>query len=92
MFLNIEFNKSAFKHKITEDNIRYALKYPLHEQLLDLYINKWLMIGYDSSGNLIEVAYNVIDDDNVNVFYAMPCRKKFLNQLDFIGEENGQNV
>ena len=44
--------------------------------------NKWLIIGYDTAGNLIEVAYNIIDDNTVNVFHAMPCRKKFLNQLD----------
>jgi len=81
MFPNIEFNKAAFKHKITEANIRYAMWHPLHEQLLELYKNKWLIIGYDTVGNLIEVAYNIIDDDTVNVFHAMPCRKGFLNQL-----------
>ena len=87
MFPNIEFNEAAFKHDITEINIRYALKYPLHEQMLELYVNKWLVIGYDTAGNLIEIAYNVIDDDTVNVFHAMPCRKKFLSQLDFGGSK-----
>ena len=82
MFPNIEFNEAAFKHGITESNIRYAMWHPLHEQLLESYINKWLIIGYDTVGNLIEVAYNIIDDDTVNVFHAMPCRKKFFNQLD----------
>jgi len=82
MFPNIEFNNAAFKHKITEDNIRYAMWHPLHEQLLDLYVNKWLIIGYDTVGNLIEVAYNMIDDNTVNVFHAMPCREKFYSQLD----------
>ena len=81
VFPNIEFNEAAFKHGITDDNIRYAMWHPLHEQLLVSYVNKWLIIGYDTAGNLIEVAYNIIDDDTVNVFHAMPCRKKFLNQL-----------
>ena len=81
MFPNIEFNEAAFKHGITEANIRYAMRYPLHEQLLESYINKWLIIGYDTVGNLIEIAYNVINDETVNVFHAMPCRKKFLSQL-----------
>ena len=84
MFVNIEFNEAAFKHGITENNIRYAMWHPLHEQLLEAYINKWLIIGYDTAGNLIEIAYNVIDDDTVNVFHAMPCRNKFLSRLDFI--------
>ena len=81
MFPVIEFNEAAFKHDITEVNIRYALGHPIHEQLLEPYINKWLVIGYDTAGNLMEVAYNIIDDDTINVFHAMPCRKKFINQL-----------
>ena len=89
MFVNIEFNEAAFKHGKSEASIRYALKYPLHEQLLELYTNKWLVIGYDTAGNLIEVAYNIVDDDTVNVFHAMPCRKQFIHQLDFTGGEYG---
>jgi len=82
MFPTIEFNEAAFRHNITEENIRYAMWHPLHEQLLEVYDNKWLIIGYDASGNLIEIVYNLIDDETVNVFHAMPCRKKFIKQLD----------
>ncbi|AEF86678.1 conserved hypothetical protein [Treponema primitia ZAS-2] len=81
MFPNIEYNEAAFKHGVTETAIRYALWHPLHEQLLEAYKNKWLVIGYDTTGNLIEVAYNIIDDETVNVFHAMPCRKKFFGEL-----------
>ena len=59
MFPVIEFNRSALKHGITENNIRHALWHPLYE-----------------------VAYNIIDDDTINVFHAMPCRKKFISQLN----------
>jgi uncharacterized DUF497 family protein len=82
MFPNIEFNESAFKHGVTEASIRYAMWHSLHEQLLEMYTNKWLVIGYDIAGNLIEVVYNIIDDETVNVFHAMPCRKKFISQLN----------
>jgi uncharacterized DUF497 family protein len=81
MFPNIEYHEAAFKHGVTEANIRYALWHPLHEQLLDAYKNKWLVVGYDTAGNLIEVAYNLIDDDTAMVFHAMSCRKNFLNEL-----------
>ena len=84
VFPNIEFNKAAFKHRVTEASIRYAMWHPLHEQLFESYANKWLVIGHDAAGNLIEVAYNIIDDDTVNVFHAMPCRKKFASQLNLI--------
>ncbi|MDR0526616.1 MAG: hypothetical protein LBG79_02165 [Spirochaetaceae bacterium] len=50
--------------------------------MLESYKNKWLLIGYDTAGNLIEVAYNIIDDNTVNVFHAMPCRRKLVNQLN----------
>ena len=82
MFPIIEFNKAAFKHGVTEANIRYALTHPLHEQLLESYINKWLVIGYDITGSLLEIAYNIIDDETINVFHSMPCRKKFAKQLN----------
>ena len=81
MFPVIEFNEAAFKHGVTEANIRYAMWHPLYEELLESYVNKWLVIGYDTTGNLIEIAYNVINDDTVNVFHAMPCRKRFISQL-----------
>jgi uncharacterized DUF497 family protein len=82
MFPVIEFNKSAFKHGVTEASIHYAMWHPLCEQLLESYTNKWMIIGYDTAGNLVEVVYNIIDDDTVNVFHAMPCRRKFLSQLN----------
>jgi hypothetical protein len=82
MFPIIEFNNSAFKDNVTEANIRYAMWHPLYEELLESYTNKWLIVGYDTAGNLIEVAYNIIDDDAVNVFHAMPCRKQFVSQLN----------
>ena len=90
MFPVIEFSEAAFKHNITKANIRYAMWHPLHEQLLESYTNKWLIIGYDTAGNLIEVAYNIIDDETVNVFHAMSCRKKFLNQLKLTGDKKWQ--
>jgi uncharacterized DUF497 family protein len=81
MFPTIEFNKSAFRHGVTEADIRHAMWHPIHEQSLDSYRDKWLTIGYDTAGNLIEIAYNIIDSGTVNVFHAMPCRKKYINQL-----------
>jgi len=31
--------------------------------------------------NPIEILYNEIGEDMVNVFHAMPCRKQFLHQF-----------
>jgi hypothetical protein len=46
------------------------------------YENKWLVIGYDTTGNVIEILYNIIDEDTVNIFHAMKCRNSFITQLE----------
>jgi len=43
MFPNIEFNKSAFKHRLTEAGIRYAMWHPLHEQLLETLLKSHII-------------------------------------------------
>ena len=39
--------------------------------------------------NVAEVMYNVIDEDTINVFHAMKCRKSFLHYIKTRGEDNG---
>jgi len=43
------------------------------------------IIGFDTVANPIEVFYNIIDDDTIKVFHAMPLRDKVASQLN---EEN----
>jgi hypothetical protein len=45
---------------------------------LEDYENKYLLIGFNTQGNPIEVMYNRIDEERVNVFHAMKCRKGLL--------------
>ena len=78
----IEFNKSAFKHGISEDNIRHALNFSEYEGPLDDDCNKYIVIGFDKSGKLLEILYNRIDDDTISVFHAMKFRDIFLYLLD----------
>jgi hypothetical protein len=79
---SIEFRKSAFGHDITEENIRYALKNPRYEGLLDDGENRYIVLGFDKSGNLLEILYNQIDEKTFNVFHAMKCRSIFFHLLD----------
>ena len=74
----IIYNKSAYKHDISTADIEWAFLHPIRNGLLEDYENKYLLIGFDTCGNLIEVMYNRIDDEKVNVFHAMKCRKGFL--------------
>jgi hypothetical protein len=46
-------------NRVSQQTQAGAKRGDAHEQLLEAYINKWLIVGYDTAGNLIEVAYNI---------------------------------
>jgi hypothetical protein len=85
----IKFSKSAFKHKITEADIRWAFDNNLYDEQLDEsdgcgdIDSKHLLIGFDRNANLIEVLYNVADEDTLRVFHAMPCRNIFSSLIHY---------
>jgi len=73
----IEFNKSAFKHRIKEKDIRNAFIYKVFDHPVAGEEDKNLLIGFDTKANLLEILYNVIDDRRINVFHAQKCRKNW---------------
>ena len=75
------FNEAAFKHGVTVGDINCAMAVPLIDILLDGYVNKFLLIGFDLNGNLLEIMYNLADEDTANVFHAMKCRKEFYKYI-----------
>ena len=75
MFDSIEFNKSAFKHGLIEDDIRWAFMHSCYDGPIEEMEDKFLRLGFDKAGNLLEIMYNEIDENSVNVFHAMKCRK-----------------
>jgi len=44
-------------------------------------------LGFDLNANPVEILYNELEDDGVNVFHAMPCQKKFYHLF-----EEGENL
>jgi len=82
MGLEIVFVPSAFKHDISEDNIRWALLNHLADGVIEEGDEaKHLSIGFDRTGRLLEIMYNHIDEQTVKVFHAMRCRKQFYEKL-----------
>jgi len=79
---NIKFNPAAFKHGFSEANIRHVLNDPKYEGPLEEFENKYIVVGFDNSANLLEILYNRIDDESIYVFHAMNCRNIFLPLLD----------
>jgi len=71
------FKWTAFKHNLTEARIREAFERPVFDHAIPGEEDKNLLIGLDRSGNPLEIMYNVLDDDTINVFHAMKCRRAY---------------
>jgi hypothetical protein len=79
----IEFNSSAFKHDITEAAIRHAIiNAVVYNDVWDDDADKYLLLGFDNSSRLLEIMYNVIDEQSINVFHAMKCRSIYFHLLN----------
>jgi len=86
MYTNIYCNPSALKHGVNIGDINCAMAVPLVDRLMENHVNKYLVIGYDLNGNLVEVMYNLVNEDangvgDANVFHAMKCRKELYKYL-----------
>ena len=44
--------------------------------------NVYLLWGFDTKANPVEILYNEIDENGVNVFHAMPCQSRFLRLFE----------
>jgi hypothetical protein len=82
MYETIEFNQATFRHGYTEADIC--------DELMEGFDNKYAVIGFDLSGNPMEVMYNIIDEHSINVFHAMKCRDTFRKRLG-LEEKHGKN-
>ena len=85
MDITIECTESAFRHGISKENIAHAVKTKVFDAPLTGFTNKYILIGFDTAGNPLEIMYNPDDDNvyNINVFHAMKARKNFLAKLGF---------
>ena len=77
----IEYTKSAFKHDISEADIQHAILHPIYDEIQDSDDNKHLLLGFDRNINLLEIAYNIIDEQTFKVFHAMKCRDSYYELL-----------
>lgn len=73
------FRDTAFKHGITEADIRHVFETCC---FLDQYKNRenvYMLLGFDTKANPVEILYNEYEGNIINVFHAMPCQKQFMH-------------
>jgi hypothetical protein len=73
------FCDSAFKHGLTEADIRHAFETSCFMGKYQDRTNAILLLGFDMNANPVEIMYNVLEEDRVNVFHAMRCQRKFYH-------------
>jgi hypothetical protein len=76
MRLEIVYVPSAYKHGYTKDDIEHAVETKIFDELLREEDDTYVIIGFDTVANPIEVFYNIIDDVAIRVFHAMALRDK----------------
>jgi len=82
MDLQYRFRESALKHGVTEADIRHAFETCRYIGRHGSRENVYLLLGFDMKANPVEILYNEIGENIVNVFHAMPCRSRFLRQFE----------
>ena len=82
MEISIVCKQSAFKHGATKDDIRWAFNTAKYDCLVEGFENKYLLIGFDAQGNLLEVIYSDLGENNISVFHAMKCRNALISLLN----------
>jgi uncharacterized DUF497 family protein len=78
----IKFKPTAFKHGLNEEDIKWAFLHPRYDGPIEDGENRYIRIGFDPNGNLLEILYNEIDEHTASVFHAMKCRKIFFHLLN----------
>jgi hypothetical protein len=66
--IGIEFNQAAFRHGVTETDIRCVFAHNIFDHPV---AGEAINIGFDANANAIEILYNFISDRHINVFHAM---------------------
>ena len=54
----VEFNKSAFRHNISREDILHALRNNVYAEMIEGLPEKYAVIGSDRAGNPLEIMLN----------------------------------
>jgi hypothetical protein len=64
------------------DDITHAIAHPLVIDDLGEDPDRWLVIGPDRAGNLLEIVVLISSDGNEYAIHAMPMRPKYRKLLE----------
>ena len=79
----MEVHDSARKHGVEDEDIRHAIDHALAIEDAGEDPDRWLVIGPDRAGNLLEVVVlTTVEDGTQLAIHAMAMRAKFRRLLE----------
>lgn len=78
----MEIHESARRHGISDKDIRHAVENAMVVDDIGEDPDRWLVIGPDSAGNLLEAVVLIISDGSELIIHAMPLRPVYRRLLD----------
>jgi uncharacterized DUF497 family protein len=78
----VEIHGSARKHGVVDEDIHHAIDYALAIEDAGEDPDRWLVIGPDRAGNLLEVVVLMTVEDAQLAIHAMPVRARFRRLLE----------
>ena len=78
----MEIRDSARKHGIADEDIEHAVRHYIYTAALEAEtVDRFLYIGPDTAGNLLEVAVLEPSDGSQTVVHAMKLRRRYEERL-----------
>jgi hypothetical protein len=79
---HVEIHESARKHGVADKDIVHAIDYALAIEDAGDDPDRWLLIGPDTAGNLLEVVVLITAEATQIAIHAMPMRDKYAKLLE----------
>jgi len=78
----VEVHDSARNHGVADEDILHAIDHALAIEDAGEESDRWLLIGPDRAGNLLEIVVLTTIEGKQLVIHAMPMRPKYRRLLD----------
>lgn len=78
----MEIHLSARKHGVADEDIRHAIDHALATEDVGEDPDRWLVVGPDRAGNLLEVVVLITIEGAQLAIHAMAMRAKFRRLIE----------
>ena len=78
----MEIHDSAHRHDVAEEDMLHAVEHSLVVDDLGEDPDRWLVLGPDTAGNLLELVVLISGEGDEIIIHAMPMRATYRRLLE----------